>query len=145
MYVEQLSGVVIVEQDNTGKGTRVATENEEEGGVECGEGVPGEGASLGRNGGVLRTGNILPWRSRGIEWGGEGEEEEIVVPRSRGVPIRVVRVSFTAEHEKGVVDDSDCLSPSWDGRISSGEGEEGKEESDKGQQSHEGREEEGIS
>ena len=47
VYVEQLSGVAIVEQDDAGKGTRVATKNEEEGGVECGEGMPGKGAALG--------------------------------------------------------------------------------------------------
>jgi len=112
MYVKQLSGVAIVEQDDAGKGTRVATENEAVGGVDCGEGMPGKGVSLGRNGGVLRARDILPWWSRGIEWGGEGEEEEIVVPRSGSVPIRVVRVCFTAEHEKDIVDDSDCLAPS---------------------------------
>ena len=47
LYVEHLSGVAIVEQDDAGKGTRVATENEEVGGVECGEGMPGKGAPLG--------------------------------------------------------------------------------------------------
>lgn len=74
--------------------------------------MPCNGTSLGCNGGALRARNILPWGSRGIELGGEGEREEIVVPRSGRVPIRVVRVCFTAEHEKDVVDDSDCLSPS---------------------------------
>jgi hypothetical protein len=112
MYVEQLSGVAIVEQDDTGKRTRAATENEEEGGVECGEGMPGNAVSLGWHGDVLRARNILPRRSRGIEWGGEGEEEEIVVPRSGSVSIRVVRVCFTTKDEKGVVDESDGLSPS---------------------------------
>lgn len=110
-YVEQLSGVANVKNDDVGKRTRVATENETEGGVECGEGMPGNCVSLGC-GSVLRTRDILPWWSSGIEWGGEGEEEEIVVPRGGSVPIRVVRVCFTAEHEKGIVDYSDGLSPS---------------------------------
>lgn len=60
----------------------------------------------------MRTRDILPRWSGGIEWRGEGEEEEIVVPRSGSVPIRVVRVCFTAEHEKGIVDESGGLSPS---------------------------------
>ena len=111
-YIEQLNGVVIVEQNDAGKRTRVATENEEERGIECGEGMPCNSVSLGRNGGVLRTRDILPWWSGGIELGREGEVEEIVVPRSGSVSIRVVRVCFTAEHEKGIVDDSDGLSPS---------------------------------
>jgi hypothetical protein len=74
--------------------------------------MPGEGISLGGNGGVLRARDILPWWSGGIEGGGEGEEEEVIIPRSGTVPVRVVRVCFTAVHEKGVVNDNYGLPPS---------------------------------
>ena len=73
--------------------------------------MPGKGGSLGGRG-VLRPGDILPWRSRGIKRGGEGEGEEVVIPRSGSVPVRVVRIRFTAIDEKGVVNDSDGLPPS---------------------------------
>lgn len=111
-YVEQLSRVITVEQDNAGERARAAAENEEKGGVECGEGMPCEGKSLGRNGGVLSARDILPWRSGGIKGGGEGEVEEVIVPRSGIVPVRVVGVCFTAVDEKGVVDESNGLPPS---------------------------------
>jgi hypothetical protein len=106
-----LSRVGIVKQDDTGKRARVTAEDEAKGRVECGEGMPGEGSSLGGRG-VLRPREILPWRSGGIEGGREGEEEEVVIPRSGIVPVSIVRIRFTAIDEKGVVNDSDGLPPS---------------------------------
>jgi hypothetical protein len=55
MNVEKLSGVIVVKQDDAGKRARTAAEDEAKGGVECGEGMPGEGSSLGGNGGILRA------------------------------------------------------------------------------------------
>jgi hypothetical protein len=71
-YVEKLGRVTIVEEDDGGKWACAAAEDEEEGGVERGEGVPCEGGALGRDRGILRAGDILPWRVGGIEGGGEG-------------------------------------------------------------------------
>jgi hypothetical protein len=94
MNVEQLSGVIVVEQDDAGKRARAAADDETKVGVECREGMPGEGSSLGGNGGALRARDILPWWGGGTEGGG-GEEEEDIIPRSGTAPIRVVRVCFT--------------------------------------------------
>jgi len=71
-YVEQLGRVAIVEEDDAGKWACAAAEDEEEGGVERGEGVPCEGGALRRDRRVLRAGDILPWRVGGIKGGGEG-------------------------------------------------------------------------
>jgi hypothetical protein len=46
MHVEQLSGIIVVEEDDAGERTRVTTEDEAEGGVEHGKCMPGEGSSL---------------------------------------------------------------------------------------------------
>jgi hypothetical protein len=111
-YVEEFDRIAIVEEDYAGKRASVAAEDEKEGVVERGEGVPCEGGALGRDGGVLRAGDILPWGVGGIEGGGEGEEEEVIVPRRGVVPISVVLVRFATIDEKCVVDDGDCLCPS---------------------------------
>lgn len=111
MQFEKLSGIIVVGENDVGKRARVATEDEGKCGVECGEGMPCERSSLGR-GRVLGPRDILPWRRGGIEGGGEGEGEEVVIPRSGSVPVRVVRVRFAAVDEKGVVDDCDGLAPS---------------------------------
>ena len=71
-YIEKLSRVAIVEENDTGERACAPAEYEEEGGVERGEGVPCEGGGLGRDRGVLRAGEILPWRVGGIKRCGEG-------------------------------------------------------------------------
>jgi hypothetical protein len=71
-YVEKLSRVVVVEEDDAGEGACVAAEDKEKGGVEGRKGVPCKGGALGRDRCVLRAGEILPWRVGGVEGGGEG-------------------------------------------------------------------------
>ena len=71
-YVEEFSRVIAVEKDDAGLWACVAPEDEAEGRVERGEGVPGKGRALGGDRYVLRTGDVLPWWVGGIEGRGEG-------------------------------------------------------------------------
>lgn len=67
-HVEQLCRVVIVESDDR-EWAGTAAKDECVGGVERGEGMPGECRALGGDGGILGTRNILPWWGRRVEGG----------------------------------------------------------------------------
>jgi len=67
--VEQLGRVVVVEKGDPREWAGAAAKDECIGSIERGESMPGERRTMGGDGGILGTRDILPWRDRRVKGG----------------------------------------------------------------------------